>query len=226
MKTKLNLPNSLWACLFFAAVVLMPVVNVYAEENAASGSDSASQPEDNGTCPDGAMVVPETMAMHCGLSCADGQDADKIDECLKKLALEDEDGSLRKAIMQELYDDAMMRALEFKFSSGDYEDTMKKELGESNDVQGGSPAAGGEAAADGSDLSTRQNKNIKINARNIVSLTTLMTLYGIKIRLFTIEDFWQTTAMGIKQEAVEQEIEDQEREKRIENLKKQAEAGE
>ena len=181
-------------CIFFIfAATFSYAEDTETEEEQISAADVEM---DDGTGPDGDLVIPKKMAMRCGISSNDGKDKDKISKCLDTLASENgEDlGDLEQEIMHQLSQNTLEKALTTKSAAGNYEATRDDELEEDNDVQSGSAAAGGEAAADGSDLRTRQEKNIKMSARSSENLLKVIDIYSARVGLDSMEMFFRSDA--------------------------------
>ncbi len=98
-----------------------------------------SKMQDNGTGPDGIMILPKGMAMRCGLSSRDGSDPEKINACMDRLVALTQDGAVGKESSYEIMTEIlgqmnavyMQTALAAKAEAGDYEDKMDEETGDS-----------------------------------------------------------------------------------------------
>lgn len=181
----------LFCCLSFIFAVSFS----RAAETGEQEVSAANVKMDDGTGPAGDVIIAKKMAMHCGISSKDGRDEDKLNECLDKLASEGKDLlKIEQDIMHQLTKDAMEKALTTKSAAGNYEATRDDELEEDNNVQAGSAAVGGALAADGSDLRTKQEKNIKISARSSKNLLKVIDIYSARVGLDTMEAFFRLDA--------------------------------
>ena len=150
---------------------------------------------DDGTGPDGDLIIPKRMALHCGLSSQDGHDNAKIKECLDKLAASGIDlVAIQQDRMHQTSKDALEKAVTVKSAAGNYEAIQEEKLEEDSGVQAGSPAAGGEDAADGSDLRTKQTKNIKMSANSSLNLIKVIDVYSARVGLDFMDIFFKADA--------------------------------
>lgn len=102
----------------------------------AQGLDLA-QMQDDGTGPDGVMILPKGMALRCGLSARDGRDSEKISACLDHLVALTKDNAIAREsayeimtdIIHQLSQEYLVLALENKADSGDVEDKIEEETG-------------------------------------------------------------------------------------------------
>lgn len=186
----------LFGCLNF--IYTVPISYAQEEQTPESKEQQISAADvemDDGTGPAGDLVIAKKMAMHCGISSKDGRDKDKLNECLEKLAAEGKDLlSIEQDIVHQLSKDAMEKALKTKSSAGNYEATRDDKLDEGNGIQAGSAAAGGEATADGSDLRTKQTKNIKMSGRSSENLLQAIDIYSARVGLDMMEVFFRIDA--------------------------------
>ena len=179
------------------AVVLLPEfwqqkLQLDTEEQEISAADVEM---DDGTGPDGDLVISKKMAMHCGISSKDGRDKAKLNECLDKLAAEGMDlATIEQDMMHQISKDSLGKALTTKSSAGNFEATRDDELEEDSGVQSGSAAAGGALAADGSDLRIKQTKNIKMSGRSSENLLKVIDIYSARVGLDAMEVFFRLDA--------------------------------
>lgn len=174
-------------CLFAASIT-----NAQEEQASVSAKDVAI---DDGTSPAGDVIIAKRMALHCGISSKDGRDKEKIKECFEKLASEGIGVlDIEQEMMHQLSKDALEKALTIKSAAGNYEATREDELEEDNNIQAGSAAAGGALAASGSDLRSKQEKNIKMSARSSGNLLKAIDIYSARLGLDTMEAFFRLDA--------------------------------
>lgn len=199
MEMKMNRPLTylrMLCCLSFIFAVSI----VYAQESEKSKEEekqvsAADVDMDDGTGPAGDLIIPKRIAMHCGISSKEGRDKYKLNECLDKLAAEGKDLlNIEQEVMHQVSKDALEKALTTKSAAGNYEATRDEKLEEDNEVQSGSAAAGGEAAADGSDLRTKQTKNIKMSGRSSENLLQVIDIYSTRVGLDMMEAFFRYDA--------------------------------
>ena len=168
-------------CLFAASIT-----NAQEEQASVSAKDVAI---DDGTSPAGDVIIAKRMALHCGISSKDGRDKEKIKECFEKLASEGIGVlDIEQEMMHQLSKDALEKALTIKSAAGNYEATREDELEEDNNIQAGSAAAGG------SDLRSKQEKNIKMSARSSGNLLKAIDIYSARLGLDTMEAFFRLDA--------------------------------
>lgn len=194
-----------WAICWLLAVVLaaFPLRAEDGAEEAASES-AADVAMDDGSAPGGDLVIPKALAMRCGISSKDAGDKSKIKECLDKVAVDANDiTEIQFLVMDQLTQNALEQALQIKAEAGDYEDSLDKKLGDDSGVQAGSPAAGGEAAADGEDLRAAQTKNVKISSRSAVNITKLIDIYSTRVGLNFMEMYFSADAPRRRAEQTE-----------------------
>ena len=175
------------ACMvLFAWLFALPVK---AQEN--GGVDM-----DNGTCSDGTMLIPEVMAMHCGLSCKDATDKEKINECLNTLAKEaQESNETRDNAIRQLSSEYLVLALQSKALAGNYEEEQDKLLDEGSGGLEGSPASGGIGTEEGgSDLRAKQEKTTKLAAQSVKNMVQIINVYSSRLNLDFIDGFYRYDA--------------------------------
>ena len=177
--------------IVFASIVMLLVLKVN-----AIALDFSEVTMDDGTCADGTMLIPKAMAMHCGLSCKDATDADKIDECMNTLAKEAHESSeTQHEMIHQLNKEALVVALQSKAFAGNYEEEQDKATGDDSGVQELSAAAGGMFDAEaGSDLRGKQEKNTKLAARSVENMVDIIDVYSSKITLDIIDGFFRYDA--------------------------------
>ncbi len=188
--------------LFCCLSIIFAAANACGQEQEATKQEeqeeqiSAADVEmDDGTGPEDDVVIAKKMAMHCGISSKDGRDKDKLNECLDKLAAEGKDLlTIEQDMMHQLGKDALEKAITTKSAAGNFEATRDDELDEDNGVQAGSAAAGGALSADGSDLRTRQTKNIKMSGRSSRNLLQVIDIYSARVGLDAMEVFFRIDA--------------------------------
>ena len=182
-----------WIC--FCLALSLAATSAFAQETEDAEQQeeiSAADVEmDDGTGPDGDLVIPKKMAMHCGLSSKDASDETKVKECLDKLAAAGIDlVSIQQDAMHQISKDALEKAVAAKSAAGNYEAIQEDKLGEDSGVQAGSAAAGGEDSADGSDIRTKQTKNIKMSANSSLNLIKIIDIYSARVGLDFMEVFF------------------------------------
>lgn len=192
---KLQTYLGIFCCLVFS---LMASVS-YGDDSEASEdiqTPSAADVEmDDGTNMEGDLIIPKKMAMRCGISSKDGRDKEKIQACLDTLASEGLDiVGIEQEMMHQLSKNAMEKALTTKSAAGNYEATRDDKLGEGVGVQAGSAAAGGEAGADGSDLRSKQEKNVKMSERGNQNLLKVIDIYSARVNLDSMAAFFKLDA--------------------------------
>lgn len=162
----------------------------------AKAQESSDVEMDNGTCFDGTMLIPEVMAMHCGLSCKDATDKEKINECLNTLAKEaQESNEVRDNAIRQLSSEYLVLGLQSKALAGNYEEEQDELLDERSGGLGGSPALGGmETGEDGSDLRAKQEKNTKLAAQSVKNIVQIINVYSSKLNLDFIDGFYRYDA--------------------------------
>lgn len=163
---------------------------------------------DDGTNMEGDLIIPKKMAMRCGISSKDGRDKEKIQECLNILASEGLDiVGIEQDMMHQVSKNALEKALTTKSAAGNYEATRDDKLGEGVGIQAGSAAAGGESSADGSDLRSKQEKNVKMSARSNQNLLKVIDIYSARVGLDSMEVFFKFDA-PYRQSVLAEEEED------------------
>lgn len=205
---KLQTYLGIFCCLVFS---LMASVS-YGDDSEASEdvqTPSAADVEmDDGTNMEGDLIIPKKMAMRCGISSKDGRDKEKIQACLDTLASEGLDiVGIEQEMMHQLSKNAMEKALTTKSAAGNYEATRDDKLGEGVGVQAGSAAAGGEAGADGSDLRSKQEKNVKMSERGNQNLLKVIDIYSARVNLDSMAAFFKLDA-SYRQSVLAEEEED------------------
>ena len=142
-----------------------------------------SKMQDNGTGPDGIMIFPQGMAMRCGISSHDGNDSDKIKECLDRLVYltqynvqgREDPSKIMTEILGQMNKIYMQTAMQSKSEAGDYEDKIDEETGNSAAVT----------------IRDKQEQLVNLSAmggRNIISLNQV---YASVLFLQAMEDFYK-----------------------------------
>ena len=182
----------LWICWLLAfglAAFPLCAQEAETEEDVPTAADVTL---DDGTAPGGSLIIPKMMAMRCGISSKDAEDKQKISECFNTLAAAGNDiADIQQDVMHQLSQNALEMALKNKSAAGDYEDTLEEELKGDNGAQPGSPAAGGEDAADGEDLRVKQTQNVKISSRSAVNTVKIIDVYSTRVGLDFMEVFFK-----------------------------------
>ena len=162
----------------------------------ARAQESNDVEMDNGTCSDGTMLIPEVMAMHCGLSCKDATDKEKINECLNTLAKEAQESSeSRDNAIRQLSSEYLVLALQSKALAGNYEEEQDELLDDGSGGLDGSPASGGmDTGEDGSDLRVKQEKTTKLAAQSVKNMVQILNVYSSKLNLDFIDGFYRYDA--------------------------------
>lgn len=150
---------------------------------------------DDGTCPDGTMLIPKAIAMHCGISCEDATDPKKINECLNMLAKSSRSsGELQEKITHQLSKEYLEKAMQFKAISGNYEERQDELLEEGEGSLDLSPSTGGATTGEGSDLRKKQEKSTKLIAQTTDDMAKILDIYSSKINLEFVDGFYNYDA--------------------------------
>ncbi len=181
--------------LFFCCIILLGTASIVYGQEEQTTISATDVVLDDGTGPAGDVVIAKRMALHCGISSKDGRNKEKISECFEKLASEGIGAlDIEQEMMHQLSKDSLEKALTTKSAAGNYEATRDDELEEDNNVQAGSAAAGGALAPAGSDLRSKQEKNIKMSARSSRNLLKVIDIYSARVGLDTMEAFFRLDA--------------------------------
>lgn len=174
-----------WSFLFMGLLAL-----------SANAQENNSVEMDDGTCSDGTMLIPKVMAMHCGLSCKDATDKEKINECLNTLAKEaQKSGKTRDDVIRQLSSEYLVLALQSKALAGNYEEKQDELLEGENGNQGFNVTAEGMSGGEsGSDLRVKQEKNTKLTTQSVKNMVQIINVYSSKVNLDFIDGFYRYDA--------------------------------